>query len=130
MEKKVGHYSFIGGIALALLLGILSAFDVSGAYTPWLGSLLVVLGLIVGFLNVAGKETKEFLLVATVLIIAVGMGNAGTVLGIVAKGVVEPQSVVVLGKLLSGILTQILAFVIPATVVVALKDIAALTKVQ
>ncbi|MBS3097861.1 hypothetical protein J4209_03660 [Candidatus Woesearchaeota archaeon] len=130
MEKKVGHYSFIGGIALALLLGILSAFDVSGAYTPWLGSLLVVLGLIVGFLNVAGKETKEFLLVATVLIIAVGMGNAGTVLGIVAKGVVEPQSVVVLGKLLSGILTQILAFVIPATVVVALKDIAALAKVQ
>src|SRR3989338_9953052 len=129
MEKKVGHYSFIGGIALALLLGILSAFDVSGAYTPWLGSLLVVLGLIVGFLNVAGKETKEFLLVATVLIIAVGMGNAGTVLGIVAKGVVEPQSVVVLGKLLSGILTQILAFVIPATVVVALKDIAALAKV-
>ena len=84
-----------------------------GSATPWLSSLLVVLGLIVGFLNVTGKETREFLMVATVLIIAAALGGASSTLG----------GVNVIGAYLSGIFSQILAFVVPATVVVALKDI-------
>mgnify|MGYP001218188466 FL=1 len=122
MEQKIGHYSFIGGVILALLLGVLSAFDVSGAYTPWLVFLLVLAGLTVGFLNVTGKENKEFLLVATVLIIAAGMGEAS---GVLAK-LGGPDQIIVLGKLATGIFGQLLAFVIPATIVVALKDIWAL----
>jgi hypothetical protein len=82
--------------------------------------LLVVLGLIVGFLNVTGKETKEFLLVAVVLVIAAGMGGASATLG----------GVQMIGQYLSGIFTQVLAFVVPATVVVALKDIWALGQTQ
>lgn len=123
MEKQIGNYAFIGGVILALILGALSAFDVSGAYTPWLGALLVLAGLVIGFLNVAGKETKEFLLVATVLIIAAGMGGASGVLGNIG-----PAQISVIGKLVTGIFGQLLAFVIPATVVVALKDIRDLAK--
>lgn len=108
MDKRVGNYSFIIGVIIAIVLGIISL----GAATAWLASLLVILGLIVGFLNVAGKETKEFLLVATVLIIAAGMGGASATLG----------GVQYIGQYLSGIFTQVLAFVVPATVVVALKD--------
>ncbi len=122
MEQKIGHYSFIGGVILALLLGVLSTFDVSGAYTPWLVFLLVLAGLTVGFLNVTGKENKEFLLVATVLIIAAGMGEAS---GVLAK-LGGPDQIIVLGKLATDIFGQLLAFVIPATIVVALKDIWAL----
>ena len=116
MDKKIGSYSFIIGVIIAVVLGIVSL----GAATPWLASLLVVLGLIVGFLNVTGKETQEFLLIAAVLVIAASMGGASATIG----------SVQYIGKYLSGIFTQVLAFVVPATVVVALKDIAALTKVQ
>ena len=116
MDKKIGHYSFIVGVILAIVLGLVSL----GTATPWLSSLLVVLGLIVGFMNVTGKETKEYLLVATVLIIAAGVGGASNTLG----------SVNVIGGYLSGIFVQILAFVVPATVVVALKDIWALGKVM
>ena len=124
MEKKIGHYSFIGGVILALLLGVLTAFDISGAYTPWLSALLVLCGLVVGFINVTGKETKEFLLVATVLIVAAGMGQAGTSLGKLG----DPSMLGILGKVVSGLFTQLLAFVVPATVVVALKDILELSK--
>jgi len=109
MDKKLGNYSFTIGVILAIVLGLVSL----GSATPWLSSLLVVLGLIVGFLNVTGKETREFLMVATVLIIAAALGGASSTLG----------GVNVIGAYLSGIFSQILAFVVPATVVVALKDI-------
>lgn len=109
MDQKIGSYSFTIGVIIAIVLGLFSV----GAATPWLASLLVILGLIVGFLNVTGKETQEFLLVATVLIIAAGLGGASTTLGGVA----------VIGKYLAGIFTQLLAFVVPATVVVALKEV-------
>ncbi|MBW2989827.1 hypothetical protein KY358_05930 [Candidatus Woesearchaeota archaeon] len=116
MDKRVGNYSFIIGVIIAIVLGVFSL----GAATPWLASLLVVLGLVVGFLNVTGKETKEFLLVAIVLVIAANMGAASATLG----------DVEYIGPYLSGIFTQVLAFVVPATVVVALKDIWGLGQVQ
>lgn len=109
MDKRIGNYSFIIGVIVAIVLGVFSL----GTATPWLASLLVILGLIVGFLNVTGKETKEFLLVGAVLIIATSMGGASASLG----------GVQYIGQYLSGIFTQVLAFVVPATVVVALKDI-------
>ena len=120
MEKKIGQYSFIGGVIIAVVLGLVPASALGGA-TPWLASLLVVLGLIVGFLNVAGKETKEFMLVATVLIIAASLaGDPSKTLG----------GVHVIGSYLAGIFTHILAFVVPATIVVGLKDIWALGQNQ
>ena len=60
MEQKIGHYSFIGGVIIAVVLGLFST-QVGPSAGAWLASLLVVLGLIAGFLNVSGKETKEFL---------------------------------------------------------------------
>jgi hypothetical protein len=81
--------------------------------TAWLVSILVVLGLIVGFLNVTGKETREFLEVGTILaIIAFVGGNAA-----------DLSQVLFIGSYLAGILSHILAFVVPAVVVVGLKDI-------
>ena len=112
MEEKIGHYSFIGGVIIAVVLGLASSY-LGAPAVVWLTSLLVVLGLVAGFLNVSGKETKEFMMVATVLIIAAFAGGASNILG----------GVQVIGPYLSGIFTQILAFVIPATVVVGLKDV-------
>ena len=112
MEKKIGSWSFIIGVILALILGL-----ASNALAPnWVGilaSVLVVLGLIVGFINIAGKETKDFLLAAAVLIIAAGVGGISTTL----------SSVELIGPYLSGIFVQLLAFVVPATVVVSLKEV-------
>ena len=73
MEKKIGHYSFIGGVIIAIVLGVAS--DSLGTATVWLSSLLVVLGLVAGYLNVVGKETKDFLLTATILVIISNMAS-------------------------------------------------------
>ena len=113
MDDKIGQYSFIGGVIVAVVLGLVPSATLGAAAKAWLTSLLVVLGLIVGFLNVTGKETKEFMMVATVLIIASFAGGASDILG----------GVEVVGTYLKGIFTQILAFVVPATVVVGLKDV-------
>lgn len=116
MEKQIGNYSFIIGVIIAVVLGL--AAPALGAAQIWLASLLVVLGLIVGFLNVTGKETKEFLLVAVALVIVAFAGSASKTL----------SEVQIIGPYLNGIFNSILAFVVPASVVVALKDIWALAK--
>jgi len=122
VDKRVGGYSFIIGVILAIVLGLASGALGAEAAT-WLGSLLVVLGLIVGFLNVTGKETKEFLIVAAILVLVAYAGNASTVLsfgGGTAAGLV--------GAYIAGIFNHLLAFVVPATIVVALKDILSLAQ--
>ena len=111
MEKKIGNYSFLIGVLLAVLLGLASS-QLGGA-AAWASSLMVVLGLIVGFLNVTGKETKDFLLVAAILVIVASMGN----------GAASLASVQYIGGYLSAVFSQIIAFVIPATIIVALKEV-------
>ena len=117
MQKKFGHYAFIIGVVLAVILG-LAGTALGSETNAWLTSLLVILGLIVGLLNVTGKETKEFLIVATVLVIAAGLGSAGSSLG----------GVMFLGPYLSGLFNSIMAFAVPAVVIVGLKDLYRLGK--
>ena len=111
MKKKIGHYSFIVGVVLAILLGVASIY--LGALAPWLTSLLIVLGLIVGFINVGGKETKDFIMIALALVLVSYAGGVASTL----------TSVQYVGGYLTGILNAIMAFVVPATVVVCLKQI-------
>lgn len=117
MEKQIGNYSFIIGVIIAVVLGLAS--QQLGTASAWLWSLLIVLGLVVGFLNVTGKETKEFLWVTVALVVVAFAGSAQ---------ISSWSNVQVIGQYLSGIFNSILAFVIPASVVVALKDVWALAR--
>ena len=118
MEKKIGNYSFIIGVIIAVVLGLAAGTQMLGSMVPWLTSLMIIAGLVVGFLNVSGKETKEFLLVAVALVIVSFAGSAGAIFG----------GVEFVGLYLQGMFTQIMAFVVPATVVVGLKSIWALAQ--
>ena len=119
MEKQIGNYSFIVGVILAVVLGL--AAPKLGTATPWLWSLLVVLGLVVGFLNISGKETKEFLWVTVALVVVAFAGSAQ---------ISSWSNVELIGPYLKGIFDSILAFVVPASVVVALKDTWDLAKME
>src|SRR3989344_4461221 len=119
MDKRVGHYSYIIGVILAVVLGIAGA-ALGPSAVGWLSSLLVVLGLIVGFINVTGRETKDFLMVSTILVIVAWACGAAEALG----------GVELIGAFLAGIFNQLLAFVVPATIVVALKEVLALTQMS
>ncbi|RMF54821.1 hypothetical protein D6745_04045 [Candidatus Woesearchaeota archaeon] len=116
MQKMIGKWTFIIGVVISVVIGLIGGM--LGSATPWLTSLLILFGLIVGFLNVAGEDTKDFMLASVVLVITAYMGNAATTLA----------TMEIIGPYISGILTAVLAFVVPATVVVALKEVYALAK--
>ncbi|MDP2673151.1 MAG: hypothetical protein Q8O84_05040 [Nanoarchaeota archaeon] len=102
----VGKWAFLIGVILAVVLGL---FD------PVMGNwaiVLVVIGLIVGLLNVTDKEVTPFLMSGAVLIIASALG----------------------GSLMSdmpyvgAVLDALLAVFVPATVIVAIKNVFSLAR--
>ena len=112
MGAKLGEWSFIGGIIISI---VVSLFRVSDTIGGWLLLLLVVLGLIVGLLNVTERETTPFLVAAAALLIT---GTTGSSLAIIP----------VIGGYLQNIVQNIAVFVTPAAIVVALKAIQSLAK--
>ncbi|QQG39261.1 MAG: hypothetical protein HYS32_02290 [Candidatus Woesearchaeota archaeon] len=117
-KKSSSGFSWvlIIGVIIAIVLGL-----IGNAMGPnaegWLLSLLVVLGLIVGFSNVAGSESKDFMMATIALVIIAFVGSQSNPLG----------NVNIIGQYLGGIFDALLAFVVPAGIVVALKDIWAIS---
>jgi len=104
MDQRLGHYAFLLGVGIAVIAGFFPA-AIAGT-----SLLLVVLGLIVGFMNVRHREYTEFLLASIVLIVA---GSAG----------LRAITFMGLGGYLANILQNIGAFVAPAAIIIALKAI-------
>lgn len=111
MAKKTGNllgsWAFLVGLILALVLGVgLSSSN------PLFLSILIVIGLIVGLLNVADEETEPFLLSGAVLIIASGFG----------------QSALADAPWAYNIFKALLIIFVPATVIVAIKNVFSLAR--
>ncbi|MBW2973515.1 hypothetical protein KY346_03930 [Candidatus Woesearchaeota archaeon] len=106
MDSKIGHWAFIVGIIIAIIAGLVPAWQ-----TPTITWVLVILGLVVGLLNITAKETIEFLVAAIALLV---IGSAG--------------AIPALGTIILSILANIVAFVAPAALVVALKSIYSLAQ--
>lgn len=98
---KLGKFAVIAGIVIAVAAGIFEFTQ------PWFGWALAVLGLIVGFMNVSGGESRTFL-VAGIALLMVGSSVA---------------AVPVIGEKLTSFLGYITAFMAPAVLVVALKSL-------
>ncbi len=107
MMGMIGRWSFLIGLVLAVGLGIFAAYAGS-----WLAWVLVVLGLIVGFVNISDKEVGAFLTAGTIMVL---MGYFG---GQTLSSVLY----------LSSIFNNILTLFVPATIVVAVKSVLALAK--
>lgn len=99
-NDQIGGWAFIIGLVIAILAGLINL--------GWAPIALVVLGLIVGLLNIKDKEVVNFLIASIALLLA---GTAG--LGVIPA----------FGGFLSGILTNLIAFVAPAVIIVAVREI-------
>jgi hypothetical protein len=78
---KVGVWSYVAGIIIAALLGIMAAFGQSGLES-WAVILLVILGIVVGLLNIGPSEVNTFLLGSVAFVIAsMSMGVVFSTLG-------------------------------------------------
>jgi hypothetical protein len=105
--EKIGGWAFILGVLIAIIAGLASgALDATTA--GYITLALVLLGVVVGFLNIGAKESNDFLIAAIALIL---MGTAN--LGVVPM----------VGTYLSTMVYNIAAFVAPAALVVALKAV-------
>ncbi len=97
---KVGKWAFILGLAIAVLAGF-------GFEQEWFAWVLAVLGLIVGFLNVTSGETHGFLLAA------IGLMLSATAV----------QMLPIVGDLTTGVMMNLVVFIAPAVLVVAIKTL-------
>ncbi len=122
-SQKVGSYAFLVGVVLAVLFGIIAviAADLVTGMAGIVTLVLVILGLVVGFLNIHDKHVSDFL-IATIAIAMIG-GTAG---GLVALDAVLAG----LGTILVNIVLGIQALVVAAALVVGLKKIFSLSKEQ
>ena len=68
MDKKLGSYAFLLVLALAVIAGLFPQLQAGQALTTvtWI---LVILGLIVGLLNVTKRESEGFLVASVALLI-------------------------------------------------------------
>lgn len=102
----IGKWAFLAGVVLAAVVGVINpASDV------WTMA-LVALGLVVGLLNVTGRETAPFLMSGAVLIIASALG--GNVM----------SNLPYVGSIFEALL---LVFV-PTTIIVAVKNVFSLAR--
>ncbi len=78
VSQKVGSYAFLLGVVIAVLAGLVQLVElVLGTVlipgiAPWVAIVLVVLGLIVGLLNIHDKHVSDFL-IATIAVAMIGL---------------------------------------------------------
>ncbi|MBI3035094.1 hypothetical protein HYY71_02120 [Candidatus Woesearchaeota archaeon] len=102
---KIGHWIFLIGILVAIVAGFVAV--------PYLAIMLIVAGLVVGLLNITAGEVHEFL-TASIALLLVGAAGLG--------------AVALVGAAVESILKNLVVFVAPAALVVALKSIWTLAK--
>lgn len=101
--QLLGKWAFLIGVVLAVLFGFVEGLP------AWV---LVIIGLIVGLLNVQEKETSQFLTAGTILVLVGYLG--GQVL----------DTVPFLGPIFDNLLTLFA----PAVIVVAVKSVFSLAR--
>ncbi|MBW2980905.1 hypothetical protein KY360_05810 [Candidatus Woesearchaeota archaeon] len=105
--SKLGSWIFILGVIAAVVIG----FVVQDLTKPITAALIIV-GLIIGLLNIKAKETSQFLLAALALVIVAAFGR--NILGVIT--------------FIGRILDAIMILIVPATVIVSLKTVYSLAK--
>jgi hypothetical protein len=105
-NSSIGSWAFILGVVIAIISGL--AAGALAGYMQYIAVILVILGLVVGFLNIGAKEVTDFL-IASIALIAIGAANLVTI--------------PLIGGYLASMVLYIAAFVAPAALVVSLKAI-------
>ena len=110
-KNLIGAWAFLIGVILAIVLGLFNSYlGTNSTYILWI---LIVLGIIVGLLNITSKESSGFLLASLALVVVGYMGQG--VLGIISQ--------------IGSVLSALLVLIIPITIIVALRNIFEMAKI-
>lgn len=131
---KLAIYAFIGGTAIALIIGIIQAWNLQDNKIPilmddngvWIGWVLALLGIIVGLLAFLGKgtitkeEVPAFLSAGIALLVMYAVFGLMYGYGAVAAtDFLKPW----LGPLLYGISMPLAIFIAPAVGILSIKAV-------
>jgi len=124
-ENSIGAWAFLIGVVLAVIIGFLTAIilDVSSmrVYSSVIYSVLVVLGLVVGFsIKVEGKDSQTFMITGTILVLVSRFGMESVTSSLIGIGI---------GDVVSSTFAALLGLFVPATIVVAIKTVFSIAKV-
>ena len=122
-ENYAGAWAFLIGVVLAVLIGLsttLIPIPALAEYSAEIYGILVVLGIVVGFLNVTSKDSQTFLLAGAVLVIVSKFGMESVTGSLIGIGI---------GDAVSSTFAALLALFVPATIIVALKTVFSITNV-
>lgn len=123
-ENSIGAWAFLIGIILAISIGIITNFlSIASlkSYNFILYTILVVIGLVVGFsINVTRKDTQSFLVTGAIIVIVCKFGMESIVSSLLGLGISE---------MVSSTFAALLALFVPATIVVAIKTLFGLSRV-
>lgn len=99
--QGLGSWAFLIGVILAVILGAL------GSISSTIAWVLVLLGVIVGLINITDKEATPFMTAGAVLVIVSALGGDA----------LAPITI------LSNVVNALLILFVPATIVVAIKTV-------
>jgi len=123
-ENEVGAWSFLIGVILAIVIGLATAllpYDKIQPLSSPIYGVLVILGLIIGFWNVPkGKDSQKFLIAGAVLVIVSRFGMESVTGSLIGIGI---------GDAVSSVFGALLVLFVPATIVVALKNVFSVARV-
>ena len=119
-ENLIGAYAFLVGVILATLVGILQqSLDVAKTSSlPYV--ILVLLGVMVGFFNFNDKDSYTFLLASLSLVIVSGFGQTA---------LIYVATVPILSSL-TAVLSALMVMFVPATIIVALKTVFSIARIN
>jgi hypothetical protein len=123
-ENEIGAWSFLIGVVLAIIIGLSTSIIPIPAlikYSSSLYGILVILGIIIGSWNVpSGKDSQRFLIAGAVLVIVSRFGMDSVTGSLIGIGI---------GDAVASVFGSLLVLFVPATIVVALKNVFSITKV-
>ena len=122
-ENSIGAWAFLIGVVLALVIGLsatIFSIPTVVTYSTQIYAVLVILGLVIGFAGVAGRDAQSFLWAGAVLVIVSRFGIDGVRGSVIGIGV---------GDAVSSVFAALLAMFVPATIVVALKTLFGIAKI-
>ena len=122
-ENSVGAWAFLIGVILAVLIGLsttLISIPFLVKYSAQIYAILVILGLIVGFMHTSGKDSQTFMLAGTALVIVSKFGMDSVTGSLIGIGI---------GDAVKSVFAALLALFVPATIIVALKTVFSMAKV-
>lgn len=126
-ENSFGAWAFLIGVILALVIALIKSFSIVAfmKYNQLFYIILVIMGVIIGSINVRAKDIHTFLLAGTVLVIVSKFGLdsvidrlGGSLLGVTLIGTI--------GQELFGALLMLF---IPAVIIVALKSVFSISNI-